>query len=49
MWVVMTTLGMGVCERALGEGGVGSSGESKAEVRSLERNPAPRDGGPWHW
>lgn len=39
---------MGVCERVLGEGGMGSSGESKAQVGSLERNPAPRDGGPWH-
>lgn len=47
---VMMALGVHVRERVLGDGGLGSSGESRAsvQVRSLPRGLALRGGGPWH-
>ena len=43
-------LAVHVRERVLGDGGLGSSGESRAsvQVRSLQRDLALRGGGPWH-
>lgn len=44
--VVMKALGVDVCECGLWIGGLGCSGESRAQARSLQSCPALHGGGP---